>query len=68
MIMKKVITLFVLFFSVTLINAQSNLILKKYSGDFKDDNGISGTANYSYYEKDYNYIKEGPFVFTYLRN
>lgn len=42
--------------------------LKTYSGNFIDDSGINGAASYSYYEKDYNRIKNGPFKFSYLSN
>ena len=34
---------------------------QSYSGAFTDDNGMQGTANYTYYEKNYERIKDGSF-------
>jgi hypothetical protein len=62
----KMISTFVLFFSILNINAQNNLIYKgKASGELP---AVDGDISYGYYEKDYQKIKNGPFSFSFDSN
>ena len=62
----KMISRFVLFFSILNINAQNNLIYKgKASGESP---AVDGDISYGYYEKDYQKIKSGPFSFSFDSN
>jgi hypothetical protein len=54
-----------LFFTISYINAQNNLIHK---GKASDDSSINGDISYEYYEKDYQKIKNGPFSFSFDSN
>ena len=62
---RKIILPFLLFFSISYINAQNNLIHK---GKASDDSSINGDISYGYYEKDYQKIKNGPFSFSFDSN
>jgi hypothetical protein len=62
----KIISTFILFFSILNIHAQNNLIYKgKASGELP---AVDGDISYGYYEKDYQKIKNGPFSFSFNSN
>ena len=61
----KIISTFLLFFSILNINAQNNLT---YKGKAIDDSSINGDISYGYYEKDYQKIKNGLFSFSFDSN
>lgn len=47
------------------LNAQQD---QTYTGNYTNDEGVVGKATYSYYEKDYVKIKNGPFEYSYNVN
>ena len=62
----KIISTFVLFFSILNIHAQNNLI---YKGKARGESiAVDGDISYGYYEKDYQKIKNGPFSFSFDAN
>ena len=62
----KIISTFVLFFSIINIHAQNNLI---YKGKTRSEYpAIDGDISYGYYEKNYQKIKNGPFSFSFDTN
>lgn len=66
---KGIFTAILLLFTISMIFGQQSIPLtKKFSGELKDDYSNPGIAVYNYYEKDYNFIKHGPFTFSYNSN
>ena len=63
--MKNLFTISLICLINSVLFSQKNEI---YKGSFIDDNGIEGTSTYSYYEKDYNKIKNGSFQFNFSKN